>query len=312
MLFSTILSVLSGASLAVAAPSLVQRNDETSGAVTDTQVLQYAMTLELLENAFYSEGLQRFDAGAFRDAGFPDWVRNRFRQIAQHEATHVEFLRNALGDAAVQPCEYKFPYNDPREFAALSLTLEVVGQAAYTGAAPLLSDKHTLEVAANILSVEASQAAWVASAVLKGSAWSGPFETALGPSGVFSLAAPFLIRCPESNPQLPVKVLPTLSVEPTTPSGGSVLTLDFTPPAGNNGPLYFAYLNGLFPRFSIIEMQDGKYITTVPEGIQGIAFGGITSSNTAEATNDENLLTGLVVFDFPVPSTADNKGTISP
>lgn len=77
------------------------------------------------------------------------------------------------------------------------MALETVGQSAYMGAAPLLSDKNTLETAATILVVEARQAAWVGSAVLKGPAWDGPFETPLGPSAVFSLACKFYSFLPD-------------------------------------------------------------------------------------------------------------------
>ena len=73
---------------------------------TDTELLQFAMTLELLENTFYHEALDKFDDKAFADAGFPSWVRGRFLQIKQHEETHVDFLRGILGDKAPQACEY--------------------------------------------------------------------------------------------------------------------------------------------------------------------------------------------------------------
>jgi hypothetical protein len=70
-------------------------------------VLQYALTLEHLENAFYSGALAKFDASAFERAGFPSWVRGRFAQIGEHEASHVAFLEKALGDKATKPCTYK-------------------------------------------------------------------------------------------------------------------------------------------------------------------------------------------------------------
>jgi hypothetical protein len=72
----------------------------------DTTVLNYALTLEHLENAFYSGGLSKFDAASFEQAGFPDWVHGRISQIAEHEASHVAFLSGALGSAATKPCDY--------------------------------------------------------------------------------------------------------------------------------------------------------------------------------------------------------------
>jgi hypothetical protein len=72
----------------------------------DTAILQYALTLEHLEDTFYHQALAKFDANAFKKAGFPDWVRGRFSQIAEHEASHVAFLTTALGADAVPACEY--------------------------------------------------------------------------------------------------------------------------------------------------------------------------------------------------------------
>lgn len=72
----------------------------------DTSILNFALTLEHLENTFYSGALAKFDEKAFEDAGFPSWVRGRFEQIASHEAIHVETLTKALGNQATQACQY--------------------------------------------------------------------------------------------------------------------------------------------------------------------------------------------------------------
>lgn len=74
--------------------------------VPDTDVLQFALTLEHLENAFYTEGLDKLDEQAFTNAGYEPWVRARFEQIKGHEATHVTALSAAIGPDAVQPCTY--------------------------------------------------------------------------------------------------------------------------------------------------------------------------------------------------------------
>lgn len=72
----------------------------------DTAILNFALTLEHLENAFYQQALAKFDQQAFLDAGLPEFARGRFEQVAAHEATHVQFLSDALGDKATRPCTY--------------------------------------------------------------------------------------------------------------------------------------------------------------------------------------------------------------
>ena len=72
----------------------------------DVDLLNFALTLEHIENAFYTQGLSRFKQEDFVHAGFPDWTYGRLEQISAHEAAHVEFLEKVLGDRATKPCSY--------------------------------------------------------------------------------------------------------------------------------------------------------------------------------------------------------------
>ena len=69
-------------------------------------MLQYALTLEHVVSKYYNQALERFDKKAFANAGYEPWVRNRFEQIREHEQSHIDFLTQALGSNAPQPCTY--------------------------------------------------------------------------------------------------------------------------------------------------------------------------------------------------------------
>jgi len=105
MRFSTaIFAAVALASSSIASP-VVKKAD-----VNDGDVLNYALTLEHLEAAFYSGALEQFSAEDFTAAGYPDWVRDRAAQISAHETSHVEFLSGALDAAGITPtaaCTYE-------------------------------------------------------------------------------------------------------------------------------------------------------------------------------------------------------------
>lgn len=73
---------------------------------TEALILNYALALEHLENAFYAEALQRFNQSAFTSAGYNAFARGRFVQISEHEQAHVKILNQTLGANATKPCNY--------------------------------------------------------------------------------------------------------------------------------------------------------------------------------------------------------------
>ena len=89
---------------------------------------------------------------------------NRYSTVlAQHENTHVQFLRKVLGAKAVAKPKFDFKdaVTNPAKFAATAQGLEDTGVHAYLGQVPNIKTKAVLIGAGRILPVEARHAAWI-------------------------------------------------------------------------------------------------------------------------------------------------------
>lgn len=130
MLFSRTVLASLAASLSFANP--IDKRVSTPK-VDDGIILNYALTLEYLERAFYRGGLANFSHEEFVAAGFEDPFYANLNEIYYDEQTHVNFLSGALKTAGVTPTvelQYKFPYTDVASFITLSSVLEGVGVSA--------------------------------------------------------------------------------------------------------------------------------------------------------------------------------------
>jgi hypothetical protein len=121
----------------------------------DIKILNYALTLEYLEAAFYAE--------AVRVGGYTGAVGTFAATVARHEATHVATLKGVLGAKAVKSPSFDFKGTTRKwnTFLRTAKVLEDTGVAAYQGQAPLIHQNAVLGPAGAILAVEARHAAWV-------------------------------------------------------------------------------------------------------------------------------------------------------
>jgi hypothetical protein len=158
------------------------------------EVVNYALTLEHLENALYM-GVADFSAADFEALGFQDGVRDWIMAIGSHEQAHVDALTavvKQLNGTPVEAGTYDFGYGNLQEFLQVAAALEGVGVAAYGGAAQYLADEADLLTAAlTIHGVEARHAAYL-NVVTGADPFPAAFEQPMTKDEVLAAAGPFI------------------------------------------------------------------------------------------------------------------------
>jgi len=121
---------------------------------SDRKILNFALTLEYLEAAFYAEALSKGELSG---------ESARFAQVvAAHEQAHVDALKATLGAKAVGRPSFDFKGTTRKgKFLETAQALEDTGVSAYQGQADRIKTGAVLMAAASILSVEARHAGWV-------------------------------------------------------------------------------------------------------------------------------------------------------
>ncbi|GAO50403.1 hypothetical protein G7K_4529-t1 [Saitoella complicata NRRL Y-17804] len=292
MKFSVIIAAFAAASVTFGIP-LVKRAH-----ITDAVILQYALTLEHLEDAFYHQALQNFTEYEFAQDGFDSSFYAQLQSIAADEHAHVEFLTaglEAAGANATKPCNYSFPYTTPREFVALARVVEGLGVSAYLGAASSIANAQYLTAAGSILTVEARHNAFLNTELFDNPAPT-PFDTPLGFSEVYSVAANFITGCPPSNPTLPVTAFPSINVtyaNSTTKPLVAGSKVNITTEATTNSSTYAAFLSGLDTELVALPSNGSL---TVPKTVAGQVYLLLVNTNNATKINDETVIAGPAIL----------------
>jgi len=124
----------------------------------DIGILNFALTLEYLERAFYNEATT---AGKIKDGKTVAFLKT----ATTDERAHVAFLTKALGSKAVKEPQFNFQgvTSDPAKFAATAYVLENTGVHAYLGQAGNIKNPTYLLAAASIVTIEARHAGAIGS-----------------------------------------------------------------------------------------------------------------------------------------------------
>jgi hypothetical protein len=164
----------------------------------DLDVLNYALTLENLEYAFYRDGIGKFSFGM---DPFEKSIDDYLMAIRDHEGAHVETLRGVITQLKGTPVEeatYDFGYGgDPMKFLATAAALENTGVMAYDGAGQFLKDPDLLTAAVSIVAVEARYASYLN--LINGTIpYPDGFEQAKAKDEILAVAGPFIVALQRS------------------------------------------------------------------------------------------------------------------
>jgi len=154
----------------------------------DIGILNYALTLEYLETAFYADVIK---SGLFKGAEL-----ETIRKFGAEEAEHVQALTAAVkqlgGKPAPEP-KAKFPLESAKSVLELAGTVENLGAAAYLGQAANIKSPEVLASALAIHSVEGRHAAVLNTLLGESITPDGAFAKPADVKTVLKSVEPFLV-----------------------------------------------------------------------------------------------------------------------
>ena len=155
----------------------------------DVEIVNFALTLEYLEAAFYTQALKQV-------SGLSGEVKELATTLRDNENEHVDALTTTVKDLGGKPAtkpgvDFGNAFSSERSFLKTSQTFEDLGVSAYNGAAPDIKSKEILGAAGSIVQVEARHAAAIRLA--RGEVITdGAFDKALSMKQVLAAAKPFI------------------------------------------------------------------------------------------------------------------------
>ncbi|KAL7753543.1 hypothetical protein RI367_001318 [Sorochytrium milnesiophthora] len=264
-----------------AAPSLTRRAADNN----DVNILNFALTLELLESSFYVEGLRLFPESEMRRAGIEnakDTFKNIFH-IAEHEQAHVNTLTTvikSLGGRPVSQCEFAFHLPDVRSFVTTARILEKVGVSAYTGALAKLKDPKLQTAGATIGTTEGRHSAFL-NLLSNLDPAAEDFDVPLDAREVFTLASPFIRKC---DVDLGLKPFDALELE-----DGAAKPGDFVRVKTQLRDTKDVRCNFLFSdQSAVTDFKDGR--CQVPREARGDIYLALVRSDKALSLDNTNII----------------------
>ena len=154
----------------------------------DAGILNYALTLEYLETAFYADVAR---SGLFKGSDLAT-IRRFGSEEAEHVAALTGFVKKLGAKPAPKP-KTEFPLKSASSVLELAGTVENLGAAAYLDQAPSIKGPEVLAAALSIHSVEGRHAAALNTLLGESITPDGAFAVPAGPAEVLESVEPFIV-----------------------------------------------------------------------------------------------------------------------
>jgi rubrerythrin len=172
---------------ALAAGPMLRRAFAQGG--DDIDILNFALTLEYLEAAFYDQAAKQVPGLSGDLAGY-------VKTFGGEEQEHVDALAATISDLGGKPVkapgvDFGDAFSSQDAFLETAITFEDLGVSAYNGAAPMIKSKDLLATAGGIVQVEARHAGAIRYAAGEPPAPEA-FDPTLSEADVLKAVQPFL------------------------------------------------------------------------------------------------------------------------
>ncbi len=183
-------ALAAGAAYGALAVGPLVRNAFAQAENGDLEILNFALTLEYLEAAFYAEGGKQVK-------GVPSDVAELVKTFGAEEQEHVDALTATIEDLGGKPVkapgvDFGDAFASADSFLATAIVFEDLGVSAYNGAAPAIKSKDLLATAGGIVQIEARHAASIRYAAGESPA-PDAFEPSATTDEVLKAVEPFLV-----------------------------------------------------------------------------------------------------------------------
>ena len=165
------------------------RQAMAQGGGGDLEILNFALTLEYLEGAFYTQAVKQTN-------GLSGDAKEVATTLRDNELEHVDALTATIKDLGGKPVkapgvDFGDAFSSQDSFLELAQTFEDLGVGAYNGAGPLIKSTEVLAAAGSIVQVEARHAGVIR--FLRGEKISpSAFDKGLEMQEVLDAAQPFI------------------------------------------------------------------------------------------------------------------------